>query len=738
MDFLLWGGFFSLLVNLAIAVFVITKDRKNKVNLTFGTLGLTIGGWSFGSFIGNFVSSPALQLFYLRICHSFAFFVPALCYHFCTLIVGNTEKRKKLVRFIYISCLLFEPFVLSGLFVPAIERYGRYITVVPGPVMYIFMAFFFLTFMLILAELFTGIINARVLLRKKQLKVYTAAIIIAGFAGLVYFSGVLRIIPDIYITDDYFLVVYFFISAYLIVRYRFMEIDTVVHKTLLWVSTLIMLVLPAALIELALINFFLKDLPASTAFKVNLAVASIYLMLFVAYYTRLRPRIDHLFRRRKYDYQTILGKVAEKIATTINIEELTRQLLDEVCETMYLRNSLFYVISKDEKNYALLGRRGYKEVAGLKQYAGLEIYTTDEEKKKLSGSQSRIGAGEAFCKWIIEHKDVLDKDQVELDAHYEDIKQGAGRYFKDNEIDLIVPLVLENKVYALLGLGKKENLQPYTLKDVELLKKLGQEAGVTVFNALHYEDLAEKERMDEEMRMGREIQMTLLPHESPRIPGISVAGLMQPAKEIGGDYYDFISVPQKGSFGIVIGDVSGKGVAAGLLMAMAKTAINTLSQEEVSPRQILLRANQILSQHISGHKFMTMLYFLWRPEDKTMVYSSAGHEHILVYHSQSGQLETILSGGFMLGMLSDIDGFLEEKQIKFEQNDKILLYTDGVTEAQNQSGERFGLERVQSIFKSNIQKSPQELMQVIRDEVYSFIGNYPQYDDITLILMEKS
>jgi serine phosphatase RsbU (regulator of sigma subunit) len=737
MDFLLWGGFFSLLVNLTIAIFVITKDRKNKINLTFGTLGLTIGGWSVGSFVSNIVPSPALQLFSLRLCHAFAFFVPGLCYHFCTLLVGNTAKRKQLVRFIYIVCVLFQPFVLSPLFIPRIMKYGRYITALPGPVMYAFMAFFFLTFMLILTELFMGIISAKVLLRKKQLKVYTAAIIIAGFAGLVYFSGVLRIMPDFYISDDYFLVVYFFISAYLIVRYRFMEIDTVVHKTLLWVSTLIMLVLPASLIEVLLINLFLKDLPAEAAFKVNLVFASIYLTIFVSYYTRLRPRIDHLFRRRKYDYQTILGKVAEKIATTINIEELTRQLLNEVCETMYLRNSLFYVISKDEKAYALLGRRGYKEVEGLKQRFELEVYT-DEERKKLPGSQGLIDSDDPFCKWIIEHRDVLDKDQVELDAHYEGIKQQAGRYFKDNEIDLVVPLALENKVYALLGLGKKENLQPYTFKDVELLKKLGQEAGVTVFNALHYEDLAEKERMDEEMRMGREIQMTLLPHEPPRIPGISVVGLMQPAKEIGGDYYDFISVPQKGSFGIVIGDVSGKGVAAGLLMAMAKTAINTLSQEEASPRQILLRANQILSQHISGHKFMTMLYFLWRPEDKTMVYSSAGHEHILVYHSRSGELETILSGGFMLGMISDIECYLEEKQIEFEQHDKILLYTDGVTEAQNASGDRFGLDRVRDAFSKNIRKDPQELMQLIRDEVYSFIGGYPQYDDITLILMEKS
>ncbi|MDD5654432.1 MAG: PP2C family protein-serine/threonine phosphatase, partial [Candidatus Omnitrophica bacterium] len=245
-----------------------------------------------------------------------------------------------------------------------------------------------------------------------------------------------------------------------------------------------------------------------------------------------------------------------------------------------------------------------------------------------------------------------------------------------------------------------------------------------------------KERLAEEMKLGREIQIALLPQELPIINGLNVQGLMQPAKEIGGDYYDFISLPDKDKLSVVIGDVSGKGVAAGLLMAMAKTAIHTLSQDEPSPKKILLRTNQILNQHIGGHKFMTLLYLMWQAKTRTLTYSSAGHEHILIYRSAAGCVESIMSGGFMLGMVLDIDKFLEEKQIQLQPHDKILLYTDGVTEAHNQAQDQFGLERLIDAFKKHGGEPAAKLMQSIKEEVYSFMGSYPQYDDITLVVLE--
>ncbi|MDD5655621.1 MAG: PP2C family protein-serine/threonine phosphatase, partial [Candidatus Omnitrophica bacterium] len=308
-------------------------------------------------------------------------------------------------------------------------------------------------------------------------------------------------------------------------------------------------------------------------------------------------------------------------------------------------------------------------------------------------------------------------------------------------------VIMEGKVNALVGIGKKENLQAYTIKDIELLENMGRQIGITIDNALHHEDIVEKERLAEEMKLGREIQMALLPRELPVIKGLSVQGLMQPAKEIGGDYYDFVTLTNKDHLAIVIGDVSGKGVAAGLLMAMAKTAIHTLSQDEASPKQILLRTNTILNQHIGGQKFMTMLYFRYDSINRTFTYSSAGHEHILIYRNKlaservvpqgtSPNVETIMSGGFMLGMIPDIAQFLEDKQITLNTGDKIVVYTDGVTEARNTSEDFFGLPRLVDAINKHGSKPANELLQSLKDDVYSFIGAREQYDDITLVVME--
>ncbi|MFA5096559.1 MAG: PP2C family protein-serine/threonine phosphatase, partial [Candidatus Omnitrophota bacterium] len=239
-------------------------------------------------------------------------------------------------------------------------------------------------------------------------------------------------------------------------------------------------------------------------------------------------------------------------------------------------------------------------------------------------------------------------------------------------------------------------------------------------------------------KLGREIQVALLPQVIPLVKGLIVQGLMQPAKEIGGDYYDFITLPREDELSIVIGDVAGKGVAAGLLMAMAKTAINTLSQEERSPRQILIRTNAILNKHIDAQKFMTLLYLRWQFDISTLTYSSGGHEHILLFRHSTKSLESIQSGGIMLGMIPDVGMFLEEKELLLAPEDKVLLYTDGVTEALDQSGQRFGLDRLKEAFAGHISKPALELMNAVKDEVYSFMGSCPQYDDITLVVLEAS
>jgi len=735
-----------------IGFFVFFKNTKSPSYRAFFWWTICNGWW----FICNgitmfFYRDIQLAVFWWRVAHTTVPPMSVAYYHFYLAQVGKINKKKNILYLFYGIAVL--EIAYAWLFNDI--KMGVYSFPNVGLVWRHYMRFsYFLVFgmakyfiiSLLTAIAFLGEYREEsAALKKKQLKLLAIMffVVIGGTTEWLVAFGIPLHIAWFFIPP--FLVTF----AYAIIRYKTLEIDTVIHRTIMWLATILLLIVPAGLLNAVLIKIF----PA-LSLSILAVISTFYLFLFVTYYIRLRPRIDHFFRRRKYDYQTILGMVAERIATSISIEDLTNKFLTEVCEIIYLRNALLYILGKDAKHYNLTGRRGYKEKDGIKQPKELELVSEEAAGMALPPGQRQLDwSASKMCQWLAEHQEILEKEQVEVDPQYAQIKDEALAWFKEQDIEVAVPLVFESKVHGVICLGKKENLQAYTIKDLELLHKLGQEAGVTVFNALHYEDLKEKERMDEELRMGRQIQMTLLPQTTPLIPGLNVQGLMQPAREIGGDYYDFITLPDKDSLSVVIGDVSGKGVAAGLFMAMAKTAIHTISQEESSPMRILLRTNQILHKHISGQKFMTLLYLKWQAQSHTLTYSSAGHEHILVYRSpahqltrtpgqvfgeqgHSEQIEAIQSGGIMLGMLPDIDAYLEEKQINLEPGDKILLYTDGVTEALNQQGERFSLDRLKEAFQNHSQMPPEELMLAVKEDVYAYIGNYPQYDDITLVVME--
>ena len=726
-----YGNLCTAIVSFAIGFFVLSKDWRNPVKRSFFFFVSTVALYALFYSLMMLSRDLTRYIFWWRMMVVPVLFIAVTSVEFLFSWLGIAKKYRLALNAMYIVGVLFDIVIFTPNYIvsPVLKFWGYTPSSTPWAVYFqmgIYIAFWNVGFFALLLSY-----PRLSYIQKKQTIFFFIGMVIGAVSGTPNFLSFGGITPDMAPLTSPFIVFYVFLFGYAIIRYRAMEIDTVIHKTLLWLLTITFLVAPMGILYQIAKSWMIELSPI-----VTITIVSLSFLVFLGYYQNLKPRIDHFFRRRKYDYQTILGKVAEKISTTINIEDLTRQLLNEVCEAMYLRNALLYIVDTQKNICTLNGRRGYKEANGEKQRTAIEVFSEDEREK--SAHTAGMECNLHLEQWMVEHAEILEKNRMEIDPQYEPIRAEALTWFAEQDIEVLVPLTLDNKVNAVLGLGKKENLQPYTAKDIELLKKLGEEGGVTVFNALHYQELAEKERLDEEMRMGRQIQMMLLPQASPHILGLTVEGMMEPAKEIGGDYYDFITLPNKDSLSIVIGDVSGKGVGAGLLMAMAKTAIHTLSQEEASPLKILLRANAILNQHVAGQKFMTMLYFMWHAHTKTMLYSSAGHEHILIHHKQTGQLETIQSGGIMLGMMPDIERFMEEKQLQMESGDKILLYTDGVTEALDQSQGRFGLDRLKEVFQAHSAKPAKELMKIVRDEVYAFIGNAPQYDDITLVVLEAN
>jgi serine phosphatase RsbU (regulator of sigma subunit) len=250
---------------------------------------------------------------------------------------------------------------------------------------------------------------------------------------------------------------------------------------------------------------------------------------------------------------------------------------------------------------------------------------------------------------------------------------------------------------------------------------------------------AEKERLEEELRIARTIQMSLLPKDRVSVPGLSIAALCLPANEVGGDYYDFIPLSD-GRLAILIADVSGKGTSAALYMAELKGLSLSLSRMYDSPRMLLIEANKILAENLDSRSFITMVYAVIDVKQKKMTYARAGHNPILQLSANGGQPQARVLApegmGLALDRGSQFEKILEEESIPLVPGDLFLFFTDGVTEAMNDRSELFGDDRLRGIMEENVDLSMEELREKMVDEVFNFAGGAVQHDDMTMVLVK--
>ncbi len=254
---------------------------------------------------------------------------------------------------------------------------------------------------------------------------------------------------------------------------------------------------------------------------------------------------------------------------------------------------------------------------------------------------------------------------------------------------------------------------------------------------------AEKKRLEEELRIARDIQMSLLPRGPLAMAGLEVTALCVPAREVGGDYYDFFSLGDR-RVAILIADVSGKGTSAALYMAELKGLLLSLAQRYESPRDLLIEVNRILSDNLDSRSFITMTYAVIDLAAGVMTYCRAGHTPMIYLPARGprrGLAQSLLPGGLVLGLRIDgihekFTALLEEDTINLERGDVFVLYTDGVTEAMDGDGELFGDSRLRAIVEEHGHLRSAELRERILREVEAFVGEADQHDDLTLILIK--
>lgn len=250
---------------------------------------------------------------------------------------------------------------------------------------------------------------------------------------------------------------------------------------------------------------------------------------------------------------------------------------------------------------------------------------------------------------------------------------------------------------------------------------------------------AENRLKTEELERARNIQISMLPKAPPLLEALDIAATMLTAQQVGGDYYDFIPSPVGRNMYMAIADVSGKGVPASLLMVAVRTILHSLSRQGLSTQQILTQANQQIHndvKNMTDPRMITMLLFFWNDAEKRFYFTGAGHEFILIYRQTTKTCERINGGGIWLGILPEIGDLLNEHPLALEPGDVMLLYTDGVSEYHNASGEQFGLERMEAFLLENGPKKAAVIQQKLLETLEAFGQGVPQSDDVTIVVVK--
>ncbi len=301
---------------------------------------------------------------------------------------------------------------------------------------------------------------------------------------------------------------------------------------------------------------------------------------------------------------------------------------------------------------------------------------------------------------------------------------------------LACPLKVKDRVIGMIGLSGKPFGQPYHSGHLKLLSSICSQAALSIYTSMLIRELKQNERIQKEMEIAEQIQRNLFPGNEKRIPGIDLAGRCIPARNVGGDYYDFFQKPGQQGVDIVVADISGHGIGAAIMMAMSRGILQSEALRYKSPSKLVDAFNSFLFQDLaSSEHFLTMLYLSYCSTTKRLSFCNAGHTMPVVLRAGSQTPEVLKSEGIAIGVLEHIS--CEEKSIALCPGDLVVAYTDGLIEAHDPSGRQFGMDRFIETLKRYRQCDTPELIHRTLDAVLSYMGTdrpeYAQDDDITIV-----
>jgi len=302
---------------------------------------------------------------------------------------------------------------------------------------------------------------------------------------------------------------------------------------------------------------------------------------------------------------------------------------------------------------------------------------------------------------------------------------------------LLVPMRFRSTVLGVLAVVNRTDGNPFSRENQNLLEGLAAQASASAHFISLRETIEAQKRMEHDLNVARNIQMSLLPKNIPQVAGYNIAAFNRPALAIGGDYYDVIEVDES-HIGLAIADVSGKGIPGAILMSSCRSVLRAQAKNNLDPAAVLREINRAMSSDIAHEMFISMLYMILNTDTGNLSICRAGHEPPLVWRAEKGEIETPASSGMAIGLADGelFDSNLEQTELNLASGDCVVAYTDGISEAMDPEQNEWGVEALRTVIRSSAHENANAILDNITRRVDGFTLESNQYDDMTMLVLK--
>jgi len=484
-----------------------------------------------------------------------------------------------------------------------------------------------------------------------------------------------------------------------IIKYQFLDIRLIIRRGIIFSIT------SGLLVGIYLLIYENTKRLVSGILGVDLPIVEVLFLIFAVIIfhpilSSIEDTVEKFFVKTRSDYRNVLQALSHEILQIIDTNQLKDKIIQTLTESMMLENVLF-ILKDNNNNFSV--ENSYDQ--------HIEFSTNSEFITLMREIEEPVRA-----------EDIINKIQNEKELS---LLHQLNSY-------MFIPLIHHGDFSGIFSLGRKLTKSKFSTEDITLLRLLSDQISVALENIELYKDRLEKQRIDEEISVAREIQRMLLPHEIPQGRNFEISAMNIPSKEVGGDYYDFVTLDDH-LIGIAIGDISGKGIPGALLMSNLQATLRAAAFGNISPVQVTGRINRQITCTTSAEKFATFFYGIFNTKNLVFKYTNAGHNYPILKR-KNGDCFYLTKADLIVGVQEDF--VYTEHKIRLASGDVLVFYTDGITEAINSQQHEFSEQHLLDVVSAFFSTSAEELRNHIYEEVLDFSKDQGQYDDITLIVLQ--